>query len=399
MTPFSETNPQTSSSDAPSVLSILGTRPEVIKMAPVVAALGEHGLESRLCVTGQHRELLDQALDLFGLRPDHDLAVMSEGQDLSRLMARMLDGLSTLLPEERPDAVLVQGDTASALAGALAAFYAGIPVGHVEAGLRTEDWRLPFPEEAHRRWIDSLSTWCFAPTTSAGEHLRREAAERPDRRVWVTGNTVVDALQQLRKSIPDELSGEHRRLLGPARRVFEGDRGPVILVTLHRREIQGEAVREICRAVRRLAEARPHLSWIWPVHPNPAIRSEIHGLLASIPSIFLIEPMPYDLFVRLMERSLLILTDSGGVQEEAPSLGRPVLVAREITERLEGPASGIAKVIGTSTAQVASELSRLLDDPDELKAMTGVENPYGDGQAASRIARHLATVLGGGIVP
>lgn len=369
------------------VLVIFGTRPEAIKLAPVVAALATAPtLTARLCVTGQHREMLDQMLALFDIEPHHDLAVMRAEQDLFDLSARTVAGLRPVLDAEQPAAVLVQGDTTTSMAAALAAFYRRIPVGHVEAGLRTGHVYDPFPEEMNRRLTSQLTTWHYAPTARAAANLRSEGIA--GERVLVTGNTIVDALQAIVRRLerdpalcvpavpPQRLAG--RRL---------------VLVTGHRRESFGEGLRNICLALRALAERHPDTLIVYPVHLNPAVQRPVRELLASSPSIVLSPPLEYLPFVDLMRRAYLILTDSGGLQEEAPSLGVPVLVMRETTERPEAIEAGTAVLVGTQRDRIIEAASHLLTDRAAHDRMRSTQNPFGDGKAAERIVNHLAGVL------
>ena len=364
------------------VLSVIGTRPEAIKMAPVVKALaGEaDGVRSLVCASGQHRELLDGALGLFGIVPDFDLHLMRPGQGLSGLTAALLTGLDGVVREAKADWVLAQGDTTTVLAAALVAYYQGARFGHVEAGLRTGDRRRPFPEEVNRRLADMVADAYFAPTERARRALLAEGC--PDRAVLVTGNTVVDALLEVAARPYDWGSGPLAGL--PADR-------DLILVTAHRRESFGEPFREICRAVRDLAEAAEgegaHV--VFPVHPNPEVRRPVGEALAGLAGISLIEPLDYLAFVHLLKRSILVLTDSGGIQEEAPGLGVPVLVLRDATERPEGVESGAVRLVGTRRDRIAGEALRLLRDPEARRAMSGSASPYGDGRAAHRIVDHL----------
>jgi UDP-N-acetylglucosamine 2-epimerase (non-hydrolysing) len=366
------------------ILSIFGTRPEAIKMAPVVTALARTpGLESRICVTAQHRQMLDQVLELYGITPHHDLDVMQANQTLPALTAKLLERLDGVLASESPDAILVQGDTTSAFVGALAGFYRKIAVGHVEAGLRTYDLAQPWPEEMNRQVVSRLASWHFAPTSMARDNLLAENV--PDDRILVTGNTVVDALVQtvahmdtrrdLVKPIEDRFAdvGRDRRLL---------------LVTAHRRESFGAPMEGICRAIARLA-ARGDVDVVFPVHPNPAVRTAVESVLRGLSPVRLIDPLDYLSFVFLMNRSYLILTDSGGVQEEAPSLGKPVLVMRALTERLEAVNAGTVKLVGTDEDTIVAQATRLLDDRAAYLAMSRIGNPYGDGQASGRIAAFL----------
>lgn len=360
------------------IVLAFGTRPEAIKMAPVARALAARTDEfaCRVCVTAQHREMLDQALAVFDLHADHDLDVMTPNQDLSGITSRVLDGMCHYLGTERPDLVLVHGDTTSTFACALAAFYCGVPVGHVEAGLRTGDPRNPFPEEMNRRLAGALCELHFSPTPESRDNLLREGVA-PER-IVVTGNTAIDALR---------LALASPALAILPRRFPAGRRG--VLVTAHRRENFGEGIRAICRALRRLATARPDLHLIYPVHPNPNICGPVGELLGGLSNVELIEPVAYAEFVRLMADCHLILTDSGGVQEEAPSLGKPVLVLRDQTERPEAVRAGTVRLVGTDEARIVAESDRLLDDPAAYESMARAVNPYGDGRAATRIVAFL----------
>jgi len=367
------------------VLVILGTRPEAIKLAPVITALNaEPTLAARLCVSGQHREMLDQMLTLFDTAPHHDLAVMRPDQDLFDVSARTLTGLRDVLDAERPAAVLVQGDTTTAMAASLATFYRKIPVGHVEAGLRTDQIYDPFPEEMNRRLTTQLATWHYAPTARAAANLRRDGVATE--RIVVTGNTVVDALHAIvrrldREPVPPAISIEQ----------LTGRR--LILVTGHRRENFGEGLRSICLALRALAERFADILIVYPVHLNPSVQRPVREVLAGHPNIVLTGPLDYLPFVDLMRRSYLILTDSGGLQEEAPSLGVPVLVMRETTERPEAIEAGTALLVGTQRDSILAAAARLLTDSAAHARMRAAENPFGDGAAAPRIAKHLAAVL------
>jgi UDP-N-acetylglucosamine 2-epimerase (non-hydrolysing) len=361
------------------VLSVFGTRPEAIKMAPVVAALAAASdIESRVCATGQHREMLDQVLSLFRITTDYDLAVMRPAQNLGEVTAAVLAGLDGILSEFQPDLVLVHGDTTTALAASLAAFYRRIPIGHVEAGLRTGDIQSPWPEELNRKVADSVSELYFAPTGKSRANLLAEGA--PDERIFVTGNTVIDALHDIASVIENDpaLSVEMEQRFGLA-----ADR-KVVLVTGHRRESFGAGFERICRALGRLAD-RPDVQIVYPVHLNPNVKGPVERLLGSRENIRLIPPQDYLPFVYLMKRAHLILTDSGGVQEEAPSLGKPVLVMRDTTERPEAVEAGTVRLVGTDDSLIVSEAARLLDDPEAYAAMSQAHNPYGDGHAAARI--------------
>lgn len=363
------------------VMVVFGTRPEAIKMAPVVNALKAcEGVDTLVAVTAQHRQMLDQVLDLFGIKPDVDLDLMTPGQQLPDLFARILQGMSGVFMRLRPDLVLVHGDTSTTLATALAAFYARIPVGHVEAGLRTGNMAAPWPEEANRRLTAPLASLHFAPTQIAGDHLLREGIDPAQ--VHVTGNTVVDALVSVAERIAsdpalaDTLAARFD-FLEPGRRL--------VLVTGHRRENFGTGFEQICLALRDLA-ARGDVQIVYPVHLNPNVQDPVQRLLSGVSGVHLIEPLDYLPFVYLMTRSHLILTDSGGIQEEAPSLGKPVLVLRETTERPEAVAAGTVRLVGTDRAAIVTEASRLLDDPAAHASMAMSHNPYGDGRAATRIA-------------
>ena len=371
------------------ILSILGTRPEAIKMAPVILALrGKTSIEPLVCVTAQHRQMLDQALEVFDIRPDIDLDVMRPGQDLFDLTAGMLIALRSVLQDVRPDLVLVQGDTTTTFAAALAAFYSGTPVAHVEAGLRTHDLQAPFPEEANRTLVGRIATLHFAATERARANLLAEGT--PGDSVWVTGNTVIDALLLAR-----EMAERHPELgwlqrFGPKlhSRLLQPDR-PVILITGHRRENFGANFEELCAALRQIALANPNWVLVFPVHLNPNVRRPVLRTLSDVPNIFLIEPLDYLPFVWLMSRAALILTDSGGIQEEAPSLGKPVLVLREVTERPEAVEAGTARLVGTDRRKIVAAVEELLGDENRYREMSAISNPYGDGRAAERIVQVL----------
>ncbi|MFB3777364.1 MAG: non-hydrolyzing UDP-N-acetylglucosamine 2-epimerase [Bryobacteraceae bacterium] len=360
------------------VLFVFGTRPEAIKLCPVLAHLRSRPADftARVCVTAQHRELLDQVLEAFDAEPDYDLGVMAAGQSLFQSTSRILAGLEPVLESEQPDMVLVQGDTTTTMCGALAAFYSKVPVGHVEAGLRTGDRFEPFPEEINRVLTGHLASLHFAATEEAARNLVAEGVPRD--RIAVTGNPGIDAVLQVREALR---SGNLKRpewpQLDPARKL--------ILVTAHRRESFGEGFENICAALARLAE-RDDVQIVYPVHPNPQVQKPVRRLLSGRRNILLMEPLGYVPFVDLMSRAFLLLTDSGGIQEEGPSLGKPVLVMREKTERPEAVQAGTAKLVGTSQARIVEETARLLDDPMEYERMARVHNPYGDGRASRRIA-------------
>jgi len=368
------------------ILTVMGTRPEAIKLAPVVLELRRRDdrFVSRVCVTAQHREMLDQALRPFAIEPDHDLDIMAPNQGLAQVTARAMEGLDRVIREERPDVVLVQGDTTTALCGALAAYYHQVPVGHVEAGLRTDNRYAPFPEEVNRRLVGQLAENHFAPTGHARQALLREGIA--DSSVFVTGNTVIDALLWVRQRVTE------RRPSLPGRLVKALDGRVTVLVTGHRRESFGEGFENICQAIREVADAFEDVLFVYPVHLNPRVQEPVSRILGNHSRILLTEPLPYEPFVWLMDRATVVLTDSGGVQEEAPSLGKPVLVMRETTERPEGVAAGNARLVGTGQRRIVDELSQLLLHPEERTAMARISNPYGDGRASERIADILAQI-------
>jgi UDP-N-acetylglucosamine 2-epimerase (non-hydrolysing) len=365
------------------VLSIIGTRPEAIKMAPVIKELERFSGEIRsvVCSTGQHRQMLDQVLQLFAITPDLDLGLMTHDQGLAQLTARLFTGLDDVLAETRPDVVLAQGDTTTVLVAALVAYYRGIPFGHVEAGLRTGDRRRPFPEEINRRLADAVTDLYFAPTERSRQALLREGFA--DRDIFVTGNTVIDALLDVAGREDYDWAG------GPLASLPED--GRYVLITAHRRESFGEQFRQLCLAIRDLAQrfGRDGLHFVYPVHLNPNVRKPVGEILGEVPNVTLIEPVDYFSLVQLMKRAKLILTDSGGIQEEAPSLGVPVLVMRDTTERPEGIEAGVVRLVGTHRERIVAEATRLLTDPEAHAAMATPANPYGDGQAARRIVRIL----------
>ena len=366
------------------ILVVFGTRPEAIKLFPVVRALAAMPeLRVRTCVTAQHRGLLDQVLAVAGLTPDIDLDIMEPGQTLDRLTARLLTGLGEVMDRERPDWVVVQGDTATAMAGALAAYYRKVPVAHVEAGLRSGDIYHPWPEEVNRRIVAPIARAHFAPTDTAADALRRENID--PKLIHVTGNTVVDALQwtQARVAAEPALAAGLDDVLAP----LAGKR--LVLVTTHRRENFGGGMAAIARALVRIAD-RGDTALLFPVHPNPQVGPVMDAIVGDRPEIVRIAPLDYPHFVRALAACDLVLSDSGGVQEEAPALGKPVLVMRETTERPEGVAAGTARLVGTDEDRIVHEVSTLLDDSDAYAAMARAHNPFGDGHAAARIAELLA---------
>jgi len=367
---------------------IFGTRPEAIKLAPVILALrSDPRFHCRVCITAQHREMLDQVLDLFQIAPDTDLNLMRPNQTLSSLTASAITALDEYLAREKPDLILVQGDTTTVFVASLAAFYHHIPVGHVEAGLRTGNMDAPWPEEANRVLTTDLATLHFVPTELSRENLLREGVS--SERIYVTGNTVIDALFLAVKKVNSatvEIPGLNPEIINPA------SRQPLVLITGHRRESFGNKLRSICRAVDDLAASFPQLQFVYPVHLNPNVRAAVSDILMDDANgatrranIHLIEPMAYLPFVALMERATLILTDSGGIQEEAPSLGKPVLVTRYTTERPEALSAGTAKLVGADRERIVAEVTRLLTDSSYYGAMSHAHNPYGDGKATERI--------------
>ncbi len=357
------------------VMVVFGTRPEAIKMAPVVKELEKHfdKIESVVCVTGQHREMLDQVLSLFEIKPQIDLNLMEPNQTLASLTAKAITSLTDVIANVKPDVVLVQGDTTTAMVAGLASFYQKVSVGHVEAGLRTYDRYSPFPEEINRRLISVLATHNFAPTQTAVNALMDEGY--PEESIFLTGNTVIDAL------------------LMTVKRDYELDLGfsplsdKLILVTAHRRENFGQPLENICTALKEITRCNPEVEIVYPVHLNPNVRSTVYQMLSNQERIHLIEPLEYENFVHLMNRSYLVLTDSGGIQEEAPALGKPVLVLRSETERPEAIEAGVVKLVGTDTKVIVSETERLLHDEEEYAAMSKGVSPYGDGHAAERIVK------------
>lgn len=362
------------------ILQIFGTRPEAIKMAPVVHALeAAADIENRVCITAQHRDMLDQVLGFFDIRVDHDLNIMQAAQGLADVTSRVLGGVTQVLETEKPDLVLVHGDTNTTMSATLACYYQQIPVGHVEAGLRTHDLYSPWPEEANRLIADGLSALCFAPTIGSKQNLLLENIGSD--KIFVTGNTVVDALFWARDRIEND-----QKLVS----VFEEKFGyldqdkKLVLVTGHRRESFGRGFENICDAIARLAE-RKDVEILYPVHLNPNVQGPVRDKLSNSPNIYLIEPQDYPHFVYLMNRAHIILTDSGGVQEEAPSLGKPVLVMRDTTERPEAVAAGTVKLVGTDCEKIVSETEQLLDDQAHYAEMAAAHNPYGDGTAANQI--------------
>lgn len=367
------------------VLTVFGTRPEAIKMAPLAKLLAQDtAFEAKVCVTAQHRQMLDQVLDLFELKPEFDLNIMKSGQDLSDITVRILQELKGVFAEFRPDVVLVHGDTTTTFATTLACYYHQIPVGHVEAGLRTGNLFSPFPEEGNRCLTGILADYHFAPTESSQANLLREG--KPQNRIWVTGNTVIDALLGVLQKISDNPPIANELA---SRYPFLDRNKKMILVTGHRRESFGGGFERICYALAEIAKANSDVQVVYPVHLNPNVREPVNRILTGIDNVHLIEPQDYLPFVYLMNQAYLILTDSGGIQEEAPSLGKPVLVMRETTERPEAVAAGTVKLVGTDSAKIISEVTALLQDPTAYQTMAQAHNPYGDGKSCERIVTAL----------
>jgi len=391
------TNPKRVPSYQRKIMVVMGTRPEAIKLAPVIDAFKRRPerFALRVCVTAQHRQMLDQVSDLFGITPDYDLNIMSGNQDLFEITSRALTGLKSVLIKEKPDLVLVQGDTTTTMAAALASFYLRLPVGHVEAGLRTYDKAQPFPEEVNRRLTSVITEFHFAPTPWAERNLIKEGI--PPEKIWVTGNPVIDALLKIKagfkkKSTRDTLESyfrEHWNLKVSASGDSELSR--IILITGHRRENFGPGFKEICLAIKEIARRNPTVLLVYPVHLNPQVRKPVFDILGergrALPNVRLIDPLNYRAFTYLMEKSYLILTDSGGVQEEAPSFGKPVLIMRRTTERPEGIKAGCAKVVGTDSRRIVTLAEKLLHDHRAYARMASIKNPYGDGKSATRIVQ------------
>ncbi|HEM8292500.1 TPA: UDP-N-acetylglucosamine 2-epimerase (non-hydrolyzing) [Providencia stuartii] len=367
------------------VLTVFGTRPEAIKMAPLVHALANDAdFEAKVCVTAQHREMLDQVLKLFEITPDYDLNIMKPGQDLTDITCRILEGLKSVFADFQPDVVLVHGDTATTMATSLAAFYHRIPVGHVEAGLRTGNLYSPWPEEANRKIAGHLAMYHFAPTENSRQNLLKESI--PDSHIFVTGNSVIDALLWVRDKV---MSDQHMMEKLGANYPFIDPNKKMILVTGHRRESFGGGFERICHALADIAQAHPDVQVVYPVHLNPNVSEPVKRILHNIDNIILISPQEYLPFVYLMNHAYLILTDSGGIQEEAPSLGKPVLVMRDTTERPEAIDAGTVRLVGTDTQKIVNEVNRLLTDDAEYHEMSRAHNPYGDGHACQRILTAL----------
>ncbi len=371
------------------ILVVFGTRPEAIKMAPLILKLkSESSFETKVCVTAQHRQMLDQVLSVFDITPDWDLDIMQNGQDLYDITSKVLLGMRDVLQTYLPDIVLVHGDTTTSMVASLSAFYQHIPIGHVEAGLRTRDIYSPWPEELNRQVTARISKWHFAPTERAKDNLLEEAI--PKDRIFVTGNTVIDALLWINRviesnsAIREQQEAYFKQLLG-----FHPSYKPILLVTGHRRESFGEGFLNICSALKHLAKRNPDLQIVYPVHLNPNVRKPVLSILGNIGNIYLLDPIDYLPFIFLMKHAKIILTDSGGIQEEAPSLGKPVLVMRDITERPEAIQAGTVRLVGTDERKIVEEVENLLNNEKLYNAMSQQHNPYGDGNASERIASVL----------
>ena len=371
------------------ILLVFGTRPEAIKMAPLVKAFQkdtEH-FETRVCVTAQHRQMLDQVLEVFGITPEYDLNIMAPNQDLYDITAKVLMGLREVLKDFRPDTVLVHGDTPTSMAASLAAFYMQIPVGHVEAGLRTYNMLSPWPEEMNRQVTDRICTYYFAPTEQSKKNLLQENID--EKKIFITGNTVIDALLMAVDIISSTSGMEEKIAKEFQEKGYTVGNREYILVTGHRRENFGEGFLHICKAIKELAALHPDTDIVYPVHLNPNVQKPVYELLSGVDNVYLISPLDYLPFIYAMQHSTLLLTDSGGVQEEAPSLGKPVLVMRDTTERPEAVEAGTVKLVGTDAEAIVSNVTALLQDKEMYKRMSETHNPYGDGQACERIMAAL----------
>ena len=383
------------------IMLVFGTRPEAIKMAPLVKAFQQkkNKFETIICVTGQHREMLDQVLRLFNIRPDYDLNIMRQGQDLYDVTALVLTGMRDVLQEAKPDIVLVHGDTTTSTAAALAAFYGQIPIGHVEAGLRTHNIYSPWPEEMNRQITGRIATWHFAPTALSRNNLLQEGVNADN--IHITGNTVIDTLYHVVSTIREnpilrqQLNIQLRSAGYETTHFAEQSRRKMVLITGHRRENFGDGFIQICQAIKTLAERYAEVDFVYPMHLNPNVRKPIHEVFgnAHLSNLFFTEPLEYLPFVYLMEKSTLVLTDSGGIQEEAPGLGKPVLVMRDTTERPEALDAGTVKLVGTDYDRIVNEVSRLLDDNAYYNRMSQAINPYGDGTASQRIVQTIEKAI------
>ena len=381
----------TNQSNIKKILFVFGTRPEAIKMAPVVKEFERHPgkFDIRVCVTAQHREMLDQVLEIFDIRPDYDLNIMQPNQDLYDVTSRILLKLREVFEDADPDIVLVHGDTTTTFAASLAAFYRKIAVGHVEAGLRTGNVYSPWPEEMNRKLTGCLTQYHFAPTERGKQNLMNEGVS--EKQIFVTGNTVIDALYLMLDKIKKkpELQEELKAIISKKGFVLNNKERKYILITGHRRENFGEGFKNICRAMKKIADNYPDYDLVYPVHLNPNVQKPVYDILGDTNNIYLIEPLDYLPFIYLMSKAYIVITDSGGIQEEAPGLGKPVLVMRETTERPEAVEAGTVKLVGTDADLIFSETSRLIDDPEYFKRMSKAHNPYGDGKAGRKIVNFL----------
>jgi UDP-N-acetylglucosamine 2-epimerase (non-hydrolysing) len=372
------------------ILFVFGTRPEAIKMAPVIKAFEDEKIfDTKVCVTGQHRQMLDQVLDIFNIKPDYDLNIMERGQDLFDITANVLSGMKNVLSEYSPELVLVHGDTSTTSATAIAAFYQKIKVGHIEAGLRTGNIYSPWPEEVNRQISGVIANYHFAPTTTSMENLLKENKNKEN--ILVTGNTVIDALFLVLDKIEKDAKLKNKILKSISDQYkFNSDK-KIILVTGHRRENFGEGFTNICKALKKIADNNHDIDIVYPVHLNPNVQKPVKNILSNAKNIYLIDPLSYENFIYLMSRSYFIITDSGGVQEEAPSLGKPVLVLRNTTERPEAVEAGTVKLVGTNFEAIVNESQKFLDNEKEYKKMLKAHNPYGDGSASKRIVNFFKT--------
>ena len=372
------------------ILFVFGTRPEAIKMAPVIKAFKDEKIfDTKVCVTAQHRQMLDQVLDIFDIKPDYDLNIMERGQDLFDITANVLSGMKNVLSEYSPDLVLVHGDTSTTSATAIAAFYQKIKVGHVEAGLRTGNIYSPWPEEVNRQISGVIANYHFAPTTTSMENLIKENKNKEN--ILVTGNTVIDALFLVLDKIEKDAKLKNKILKSISDQYKFNNDKKIILVTGHRRENFGEGFTNICKALKKIADNNHDVDIVYPVHLNPNVQKPVKNILSNSKNIYLIDPLSYENFIYLMSRSYFIITDSGGVQEEAPSLGKPVLVLRNTTERPEAVEAGTVKLVGTNFEAIVNESQKFLDDEKEYKKMSKAHNPYGDGSASKRIVNFFKT--------
>lgn len=375
------------------LLILFGTRPEAIKLAPIVRKAADFDFEPIVCTTGQHKEMLQQCMDIFSMQADHELSLMRPNQSLSGLTSRVIDHVADVIHRVKPEAVLVQGDTTTSFASALAAFYSHVPVGHVEAGLRTYDLKAPYPEEAMRQMTSRIAKYHFAPTDRNKQALLKENIA--ENAIFVTGNTVIDSLLWVRDLITQNKKADQLQIPDIVRERLNDGTRKMVLITGHRRESFGAGIRAICEAIAELASAHPEIEFVYPVHLNPNVTQPVQEILGGTPNIHLIEPLNYYSFVYMMQRSYLILSDSGGVQEEAPSFGVPVLVTRFVTERMEAVENGAVKLVGSDREAIVKEANALLADEDIYQGMVRAGNPYGDGRAAERILQVLAHTFHG----